>query len=229
MQNSAALQSSVLFKDLSGEDLEKALRFYKAANASHKKGEYLLHEGDSINRFGLVLSGMVQVFMDDMNGDRTIMANVSAGSTFGESLCFLETRYAGIYIIAASDCRLLWLSTDKLRERSAGDDFSCLMKIRFMSLLAQRALTMNDRIQTLSKRTLRAKLYTYFALCRRHFRSSFFELDMDRNDMAAYLGADRSALSRELSKMRSEGLIDYTKNRFTLLLISHDTADNESY
>jgi Mn-dependent DtxR family transcriptional regulator len=35
--------------------------------------------------------------------------------------------------------------------------------------------------------------------------------------MAEYLNVDRSALSRELSNMKKEGLIDYRKNRFIIL------------
>ena len=44
-----------------------------------------------------------------------------------------------------------------------------------------------------------------------------FFLPFDRNSMAAYLGVNRSALSRELSKLKEEGKIDFYKNSFTIL------------
>jgi CRP-like cAMP-binding protein len=44
-----------------------------------------------------------------------------------------------------------------------------------------------------------------------------FDIGMDREQLAQYLGVNRSALSHELSVMRREGLIDFTKSRFKLL------------
>ena len=83
-------------------------------------------------------------------------------------------------------------------------------------MLAERALSMNTRIQILSRLTIRDKLNALFtAFADRDGRT--VTLPFDRADMAAYLGADRSALSRELSRMKAEGLIDYHRNRITLL------------
>ena len=76
---------------------------------------------------------------------------------------------------------------------------------------------MNDRIQVLSKQLLRDKLTTYFSQCAVRARSRSFSIPFDRESLAAYLGVNRSALSRELSRMQREGLIRYEKNRFTLL------------
>ena len=47
-------------------------------------------------------------------------------------------------------------------------------------------------------------------------KKNTFEVPFDREDMASYLGCDRSALSRELAKMKNEGLIDYHKNTFRI-------------
>jgi CRP-like cAMP-binding protein len=83
---------------------------------------------------------------------------------------------------------------------------------------------MNDRIQILSKHTLREKLVAFFKLQAdrdinngSESKTKTLNLPLDRNGMAVYLGVDRSSLSRELSKMKSEGLIDFNKNKFKIL------------
>ena len=43
-----------------------------------------------------------------------------------------------------------------------------------------------------------------------------FTLPLSREDMAAYLGTNRSALSRELGKMRDEGIIEFERNSFKI-------------
>jgi len=47
--------------------------------------------------------------------------------------------------------------------------------------------------------------------------SQNFVIPFDRQELADYLGVERSALSAEMSRMRKDGIIEYTKNRFRLL------------
>jgi CRP-like cAMP-binding protein len=63
---------------------------------------------------------------------------------------------------------------------------------------------------------LREKILTLLNQYRHKFGSNEFSLPFDRADMAIYLGADRSALSRELSKLKREGIIDFQKNHFII-------------
>ena len=143
------------------------------------------------------------------------MANVSAGDTFGESLSFLGVTASPIHASAEADCEILWLSTENLR-RIPTSETDHLLSQRFVSMLATRTLNMNDRIQILSRPTLRGRLVTFFSQYVRRVGRSF-AIPFDRADMAAYLGTDRSALSRELGRMQKEGLLRFRKNRFEIL------------
>ena len=143
------------------------------------------------------------------------MANVTAGGAFGESLCFLHTAESPVYIVATEEALILWLSPEGLFT-AKNDELSAKLRCRFTSMIAERALSMNTRIQILSKRTLREKLITLFSSYSAG-GSYTFEVPFNREDMAAYIGADRSAMSRELSKMKAEGLIDYHKETFRIL------------
>ncbi|MGI5824414.1 MAG: Crp/Fnr family transcriptional regulator [Bacillota bacterium] len=209
----SVLENSVLFSGLNDSRLEEHLQYYRAAVKVYDKGDFLVGTEEKMKHFGLVLRGSVQAVMDDINGDRIIMANVSEGVTFGEALCFTG-RLTDIFITATTDCRILWLSCYNIRKNL---QLNTEAERRFTNLLANRTLQMNDRIQVLSKKSLRAKLNTFFTQCMVQYKNTDFVLDMDRESMAAYLGIDRSALSRELSKMRSEGLLEFRKNRFKLL------------
>ena len=211
----AEIASCRLFKGLDMDETLRALSLLGASAADYPRNAFLHRAGEPLSRFGLVLSGLVQVLTDDINGNRMIMANVTTGGTFGESLCYLKVREPEIYIVAQKPSRVLWLSAGPFRQE-AETAFVLEMKDRFISMLAERALSMNTRIQILSRLTIRDKLNALFtAFADRDGRT--VTLPFDRADMAAYLGADRSALSRELSRMKAEGLIDYHRNRITLL------------
>lgn len=43
-----------------------------------------------------------------------------------------------------------------------------------------------------------------------------FRIPFNRQQMADYLNLDRSALSKELGRMRDEGILEFRKNQFTL-------------
>ena len=202
-----------LFSGLSDEDTEYALSFFGARYAHFEKGEMLGRPGEVLTRFGLVLSGNVQVCMEDFDGNSIIMAIVTPGHTFGESLCFLE-KESPVHIYAVSDSDVLWLRTDRIKEYSK-DPRDRAVADRFISMLASRTLEMNNRIQILSKIKLRDRLITYFSQNVSRYGMTF-KLPLSREDMAAYLGTNRSALSRELGKMRDEGIIEFSRNNFTI-------------
>ena len=204
-----------LFNGLNDGELREALNFFDAVPKRYKKGEFLQSVLAPFDRFGLVISGSIQVCCDDIDGYPMIMANVSEGDIFGESLCFTKAE-SPVYIRAAADSEVLTMTTARIHSAALSDELSKMFTLRFTSILAKKALSMNDRIQILSKITLREKILTLLNQYRHRFASNEFSLPFDRADMAIYLGADRSALSRELSKLKQEGIIDYKKNHFII-------------
>lgn len=210
------LKSHVLFHDLKSGSLEQALSCFGAEGRRYRKGDFLHCPGKVMSRFGFVLRGIVQVCSDDIEGNRVIMNNVTPGGTFGESLCFLGMDETPVTVLASEDSLVLWLSPSCV---SCGDASALQAELqsRFTAMLAARTLEMNRRIQILSCLTLREKLKAFFCEELRRSGGNTFTVAMNRGDMAAYIGVNRSALSRELSAMKREGLIDFHKNTFTLL------------
>ena len=204
-----------LFAGLSPEETREALRFFQAREKRYARGELLKNPVESLTAFGLALEGYVAVTMQDIDGREMLLAHVGPGQTFGESLCYLREN-APLTIAAQTDARVLWLRCDSLRQQAAGN-LPRLLQTRFTAMLARRTLSMNDRIQILSRSSIREKLNAFFTECARDAGGSGFDIPFDRAGMAAYLGVDRSALSRELSRMRRERLIDYHKNHFEIL------------
>ncbi len=197
------------------ENIVSEISLLNGKISEYEKGEILHRSGERFRFFGLVLSGACRAVIDDIEGNRTIMAEVLPGTTFGEALCFLKVENPDVYMEASSDMEVLWLSPENLFTDNPTRE-SVKMQKRFTAMVASRTLLMNNRIQILSKLTLRDKLITYFTFLVRENGKTEFSLPFNREDMATYMGTNRSALSRELSKMKSEGVLDYKKNKFIL-------------
>lgn len=206
-ENRRVLRLNPLFKDMSDAEMDAELAFYDARRQDYVKGETLLRVGAPVERFAVVVSGSVQVMSDDYNGHHMIMITVQPGQSFAESLCFQQEQESPVYAVALSATRVLWLSADAFRQGH---------EARFIRMLTQKTLSMNDRVQALSKLTLRDKLTTLFSQYAQQVGLSF-DLPFDRESLAAYLGANRSALSRVLMQMQREGAIALNKNHVTIL------------
>lgn len=208
-----------LFATLDEAEREEALALLRAVEKSYKRGESLRRAGEPFYSFGLVLSGRVEVYMEDFDGGRMMMTAVGEGDSFGESLAYLHTEESPVFVFAAEDARVLWLDASFFKQTVSCHTapLPLLLRERFVSLLATRALMQNDRIQILSKTGLRARLVTFFSQCEHRYKSKTFRVPFDRASLAVYLGVNRTALSRELSCMRSEGILDFYKDSFRIL------------
>lgn len=210
------LCSSPLFKGFTEDEVKNALGVFNAVEKEYAKNAILATAGDKLSRFGVVLSGTVQVSFTDIDGNLVLMASVTEGDAFAESLCWLKVSEIPVTITACTDARVLWLDPYKL---SANCDNELVMELRnrFISILASKTLSMNDRVQVLSKPTLRQKIITLLSQYSNRFSAKTFSVPFDRESLALYLGVNRSALSRELSAMKNEGIIDFYKNTFKIL------------
>ena len=211
------LLKTAIFSGLNEEELAQALEYLAARGAEYKKGENLINPGDRMERFGIVMSGTVQVSSYDINGNQMIMTSVARGGIFGESLSVIGVEESPICAAAAEDCNILWLRAEPIRKNRADSPLHTKIVANFIGAIAHKCLAMNDRVQILSKKTIREKVITYLSQLAEHKRKSEFTLPLDRQNMANYLGVERSALSRELSKMAAEGIISYRKNNFKIL------------
>ncbi|MBQ9153737.1 MAG: Crp/Fnr family transcriptional regulator [Solobacterium sp.] len=220
------MQKCVLFRGLKENELAYAVDFFHGRKKHFARGETLHTPGNRMKQFGLVLSGNIQVSMDDFDGNHMIMASVTPGITFGESLCYLGTK-ANVSVHSVEESDVLMMDTEALKDSSGiRNEQDMELCRRFTAMLAQRALAMNDRIQILSKTTIREKVITLLSQYTGRSGSPLIVLPFSREAMATYLGVNQSALSRELSAMQKEGIIRFHGNEFTIVTSSGpDPAD----
>lgn len=212
----AVLNECPLFKNMDEETVNKTVSIMSGKIKSYEKGEFLHNDYETLTSFGLVLSGTVAACVDDIDGNRMIMTNVEKGQTFGESLAFLKIKNSPVYVYATSNSSVLWLNPDNLYKNRA-EGFNLELLKRFTEIIAIRPLQMNERIQVLSKIKLRDRIITYLSGLANEKGKKVITVPLNREDMANYIGANRTALSRELSSMKKDGIIDFRKNTFYIL------------
>ncbi len=184
----------------------------------YERGEMPLMEGKPLDRFGLVLSGEVEVAQEDAAGNRHIIGRLLPGELFGETLACMGGMRSPVTVTAISPSEILDIDFGRLSGPCGNLCTRHTSLIRnLLRILAEKNLLLTRKMDVLTRKTIRARVATY--LLAEMSRAGYFEftIPFDRNGLAEYLACDRSALSRELSRLREEGLLDYGRNRFSIL------------
>ena len=219
MKNFAdVLNKCGLFDGIAEENLDSMLGCIGARAVKYRADEYIYREGDEAKTLGIVLSGAVRIERSDFDGNRTILARFGSPQIFGEAFACAGVKSIPVNAIAASDCEVLLIDSSKITSPCCN---ACSFHIKAVSnllrLVSNRNILFHEKIEVTSERTTRGKLMAYLRLQAKKANKRTFTIAFDRRELADYLEVDRSGLSNEISKLRSEGIIENHKNVFTLL------------
>lgn len=212
------LKTVRLFKGIEEADLQPLLSCLGAKLVRYEKGQTVFSSGDSMEHFGIVLSGQVQVVQDDYYGSRSILALIDVGNLVGESFACAETKALPVSVITTTESELLFIDCHRLAVPCAkACGFHSRLIQNMLSIISMKNITLTEKIEFTSKRTTRGKLLAYLSAEAKKSGSSHFCIPFNRQELADYLSVERSAMSAELSKLRDDGVLKFHKNQFELL------------
>lgn len=206
-----------LFEGLDTEEIAEVLSKVNVLVKRFHKSDYIFLAGDCLDNLCIVVKGTVQMIKEDFWGDKSIIANLGAGSVFAES--YLGRRYdrSIVSYFAASDSEVLMLPFGRFLDVPSNSRAHIKLVSNIVAILADNNSKLIEKTEILCKKTLRGKILAYLEHEAVEQGSKDFIIPFSRTDLANYLDADRSALTRELARMRDEGLIAFEKNNFKLL------------
>lgn len=174
--------------------------------------------GETITYAGIVLDGYVDIIHPSMCGTESIVSRLSPGGTFGASYACSKDVNTLNDIRSATSCMILFIHIQELLQEYVPQRAYYLLLIEnMMRSLAKSNIRLNTKIQVLTQKTLRDKILTYFELLAEQNASNEFMLPFNREQLACYLGSERSSVCRELSKLSEEQIIRISKNQVALL------------
>ena len=176
---------------------------------------FITHEhGDHTKGLGVVLRGTVHIENLDLWGSKSILSSISAGQAFAETYALCGDVMM-VDAVAAEECEVLFVNISAFSGGAPGTVHEKLLR-NLLTVSMRKNLSLSQRIFCTTPKTVRGRLLTYFSAQAARSGSLQFEIPFNRQQLADYLNLDRSALSKELCKMRDEGLLTFEKNRFAL-------------
>lgn len=212
------LKNTQLFSGASDEDIEAMLGCLQARLCTYKKGEYVLREGERIERLMMLVKGELHIQRDDYWGNRSIISMVGVGEMFGEAYAAPESGSLMNDVLAVEDSAVIFLDIGKLLTVCPnGCKFHAMAVKNLFFAISEKNRKLVRKLGYMSRRTTREKLIAYLSEEAKRQNSGAFSIPFNRQQLADFLSVDRSAMSNELCKLRDEGLIEFEKNRFRLL------------
>lgn len=213
----SVLKNSKLFHGTEESDIYSILNCFQAKVLHYKKGEYIIRHGDVINNIMILLDGCLCIQRDDYWGNRSIVNIVNIGEIFGEAYTAHDSKPILNDVTAIKDSSVIFLNINKvLNICSSSCQFHSYIIQNLYFAISEKNQLLVQKLGYMSKRTTREKLISYLSDQAKIQGSNSFTIPMNRQQLADFLSVDRSAMSKELCKMRDEGLIVFNKNKFIL-------------
>ena len=210
------LEKCPLFKNLEKEEVKEQLTVMGAVKNLYGKDSNIFEQEEFPEKLYILVEGSVAISNIEEDGKRTIV-NIfkESGTVFGEVYVFMEERVYDYSCVALRDTTVLEIPKDTFLDYRNWDNPTIKVMIRNMiNVLSQKAFYLNTKNLILSELTLRQKLLRFFE---QNENSGKVLLKYNREELADYLGTTRPSVSREINKMKKEGLID-VRGRIVYLL-----------
>ena len=207
-----------LFKGIKKEDMGAMLSCTGYHISDYTKGQVIALENEQIRHVGIVLSGAVDMIKEDVWGNKTLLARIGKEELFGESFACSEDNLSLVTFYAPEETRVLFIPFHRIMHTcSMACAFHHKLVENMVGIIAGKNRELMKKVEVVSRKTLREKILAYLSHQSQRAGNRYFAIPLSRQELAEYLCADRTALSRELASMKEAGLIDYDKNMFRIL------------
>lgn len=212
------LKRTPLFYGIREEELYTLLRCCAAREERYEDGEAVCRMGEALGVLLILLEGEAEVCREDFWGRRETVCRLEPGDSFGEAYSCARTAALPVSVIARGECRAAALDYQRMTSFcSLACGFHGRMVQNLLRMVAEDRVRLENRLEHMEKRSIRDKLLSYLSRQAVNRGARSFDIPFSRRELAEYLGVDRSALSSALGRLREEGLIEFHRNRFTLL------------
>lgn len=214
----AVMGKCPLFDNIKADDYKTLMSCINAHVKKFNADDYIFLAGSQISYVGIVLTGAVEIIKENLAGTRLIMDFLEPSSIFGEGIVCTKARIAPVSVRVKEDSQILFIPFERIiKTCGSACNFHFQLIQNMMMLLGEKNFKMNSKIELLMLKGMREKLAAYLINESQKNNSLSFDIVPNRNELAEYLNVSRTSMSRELSRMKEEGLLDYYQNSFKIL------------
>lgn len=199
-----------LFEGIEVEDLTAMLGCLKPKIDQYQKNDFIATAGNRFESVGIMLEGEAVVIKENAAGNRVVMDILKPGDIFGEVVVFATDSVWPGSVVAQGSSRVLFLPRQKiLGQCQKVCPWHRTLIQNMLKIVSEKAMMLNKKVEYLTIKSMRGKIGAFLLDQYRRNGKNTFDLPMNRNEMADFLNVSRPSMSREMRRMKEEGIIDF--------------------
>lgn len=211
-------EENILFRGIEMHDCLRMIECFNTEVKKFKPGSCIADFSKSNDRIGIILSGSAVMVKYDINGVRTIVETLEEESIFGEFFTFSGSHRNSMEVLCEKECEVIFVRYSELTKRCSN---ACLCHSKvvenLLSLMSEKALSLSERIEVLSQRTIEDKLISCLQIIEDKTPvGKTPQIPFSTTALSDYLCVNRSALQREIAKLKNSGVLTISKRKFRL-------------
>lgn len=208
------LENIIFFNQIEKDNYSKAIKCLNGQIINYSKDEYLNIKTNSL-KAAIILEGIVDLVSIDIEGRLTLHNRYFKNQSF---IFNIKNENKGYLSINPSKVLILDLESI-FNENKKNCPIRATIMENIIKLQNSQSHELNYKTDIYLEKSLRKKIIKYLKKLEPMYNDKKINIPFNREDLASYLSCDRSALSRELSRMEKDGLIKVNKNIVTLINI----------
>lgn len=212
-------EENILFSGIDLNDCVRMLQCFNAEVKKYKPGCCIAEYSNSNSKIGILLSGSAVTVKYDINGVRTIIEKLEENGIFGEFFSFSGSRRNSIEVVSETECEVMFVKYSELTKRCS-NACRCHSQVveNLLMLMSEKAISLSERIEVLSQRTIEEKLISCLQIIEdKTPEGKTPQIPFSTTALSDYLCVNRSALQREIAKLKEAGVLTISKRKFTLV------------
>ena len=204
------------FENISKNNIDKLLKMLKAHTIIFNKDSIISKSFIDQKTIGIITKGYIQVIRNSYDGNDIVVEEYEENDIIASSISYVES--SEYQLLSKEDTFIILFDEDTLmnNEDTSKTYFNQFIKNLFL-ILNEKNKIKNERLQIITKKSIRDKLLEYFHINRKKTGSNNIYLPYNYTALADYLGVNRSALMRELKNLKDEGFIESKGHKIKLL------------
>lgn len=196
-----------LFSGISEDSCCAMCDCFGVTTHTYHPGQNIYEYGLDGNLVGIVLTGEAVLLRLDRDGEETVLERLGENGVFGQMLAFSGSMSDRVWVQCEKTAQVAFVPYDQITKRC---EKACAHHTRLVenmfSLMQEKAVRLSERIEVLSRRTIRDKIWSYLQIQKQRSGKDDFALPFSYSALADYICADRSAMMREKARMEKDGL-----------------------
>ncbi|MGL4605914.1 MAG: Crp/Fnr family transcriptional regulator [Eubacteriaceae bacterium] len=203
-----------LFKGVNSDVLEKCGVLQNCMVTNYKKGAVIHLKNERCTCLDIIMSGIVSVQALEATGNMMTVASFGGGESLGSNLLFSSKTLYPMMVVAKTNVSLYSFSSEVILELCKE---SAVFLSHFLVEVSDKALVLTGKINAIALKSMRDRILEMLRMEQMTQKSDVIILPFSKKEWAELLGVQRPSLSRELNKMRVEGIIKFNNREFSLL------------